>query len=132
MAGFRYIHLSTDGGSPFDCERCSPTDRKKRNCANMLALSEGARAVTEYTGDVERELKEKGAGKVVVLGNMRLYECPLSYITEDTWEIVRMIRFLEHTGRLPLGGGWADQPYWFVEAYGLYLEESGRWQKLES
>ncbi len=98
----------------------------------MLALSEGARAVTDYTEEVKGELKEKGAEKVVVLGNLRLYECPLSYITEDTWEMVRMIRFLEHTRRLPLSGGWADQPYWFVEAYGLYLEESERWRKIES
>jgi len=66
-----------------------------------------------------------------VLEGLRLYECPVSYITEDTWEIVQMIRLLEHTGRLPLSGGWADQPYWFVEAYGIYLEECERWQRIE-
>ncbi len=97
----------------------------------MLALSERARAVTGYTEEIKEELKAKGAHKVISLADLRLYECPLSYITEDTWEIIRMIRLMEHTGRLPLDGGWADQPYWFVEAYGIYLEESARWHSTE-
>ena len=81
-------------------------------------------AVTEYTEEVKRELKEKGAEKVFSLGDIRLYECPLTYIEAETWEIIRLCYLIEDTHVLLFGGGWGDQPVWLVETYGIYKSES--------
>lgn len=34
-----------------------------------------------------------------------------------------MTRLTHDTSILPLAGGWADQPFWFVEAYRIYNNE---------
>ena len=44
----------------------------------------------EYSEEVKEELKEKEAQKVFSLGDIRLYECPLSYITEETRDLMRL------------------------------------------
>lgn len=117
------LALVTKDASPFRCDRCEPADMQARNCANLLGLSEEARAVCNYTDEVADELKRKNAGKVVSLAGLRLYECPASYLTADTMEIERAVYATEAFGRMPLAGGWADQPCWFVEAYELYRAE---------
>ena len=89
-------------------------------------MSEDARAVTEYTGEVNEELKEKGAEKVFSLGGIRLYECPLSYISEDTGELIRLCFLVENNCNLLYEGGWGDQPAWLVEAYEAYKTEISR------
>lgn len=94
-----------------------------RNCANLLGLSDRAVAVCEYTDEVADELKRKKAVKVVSLGGLRLYECPASYLTADTMEMQRAVYATEAFGLMPLAGGWAEQPCWFVEAYELYRAE---------
>ncbi|MCC6502315.1 MAG: hypothetical protein IT362_04155 [Deltaproteobacteria bacterium] len=60
------------------------------------------------------------------LGNLRLYECPLSYITEETFEMMRIVFMMESSGRPYLGGGLADQPCWAVEAFEIYQFERTR------
>lgn len=68
----------------------------------------------------------KGAQKVMGLGDLRLYECPLSYITEETARLMRLVFLLDSTGKLLFEGGWADQPFWLAEAYEIYRGEKGR------
>ncbi|MEE9614851.1 MAG: hypothetical protein V3W31_07900 [Thermodesulfobacteriota bacterium] len=128
MAGFRW-GLASRGGSPFDCESC--TDREGRNCLNRLDLSEDARAVTVYTDEVKAELGEKGAQKVFGLGGLRLYECPLSYISRDTTELMRLIYLMDGSGHLLHPGGWGEQPAWLVEAFEVHKLESARHLKGE-
>lgn len=94
-----------------------------RNCANHLELSEDALAVTEYTYGVIYELKEKGAKKVISLGDIRLFECPLTYITSETWEMMRLAYMVEDSKRLLHEGEWGAQPYWLVEAVEIYKAE---------
>ena len=60
------------------------------------------------------------------LGNLRLYECPLSYITEETFEVMKTVFMMESSGRLYLDGGLADQPCWVVEAFEIYQFEKAR------
>lgn len=60
---------------------------------------------------------------------IRLYECPLTWITEETGELLRMLRLVKDTSVPPLAGGWADQPAWFVEAFDIYTREIADWQK---
>lgn len=111
------------GASPFDCDKCTEKDQDARNCRNKNGLSEAARAVTEYTGLIKDELREKTVQKAATLGNLRLYECPVSYITFDTSALMRLVFLVEDSGVLLHGGGWAEQPYWLVEAVEIYRME---------
>lgn len=95
-------------GSPFDCGACSDKDREARNCFNTKSISEEAIAVTEYTGPVIEELRERNIPKVLSLGGIRLYECPLSYITDETIGIIRVIFLMDETGHLFFSGGWVQ------------------------
>ncbi len=63
------------------------------------------------------------------LGDIRLYECPLSWITDETWELCRLLYLAQDTGVLYAAGGWADQPRWFLEAYELMRLEMIKWQR---
>jgi len=113
-------------GSPFDCEKCEDKDKVIRNCFNHLNLSEDAKAFEEYTDEVKDEIKEKGADKVFTSGKIRLYECPLSYITTDTRDLMRLCYLVEDSKSLLYAGGWGDQPMWFVEAFEIFKIESAR------
>ncbi len=81
------------------------------------------RAVTDYTQEVSGELESKGAKKVFTLGDLRLYECPLSYITAETSDILRLVFLMDETGVLLNEGGWGAQPYWLVEAFEIFKTE---------
>lgn len=103
-----------------------------RNCFNRQDLSYEARAVTEYSDSIKGELKDKGAAKVFSLGGLRLYECPLSYITEETSGVIRLIYLMDATGHLLFSGGWATQPFWLAEAYEVFKCESARVKEKEN
>lgn len=77
----------------------------------------------EYTDGVKAELKDKGAKKVFSLSGLRLYECPLSYITEETAALARLCYLMDDSKRLLFGDGWGGQPFWLVEAYEVYKGE---------
>ena len=82
--------------------------------------------VTEYTPDVIDEHKVKKAGKIWGLGDIRLYECPLTYITAETNEIASQCYRTEDSKRLLFQGEWAEQPYWFIEAVDIHKAEQAR------
>lgn len=82
--------------------------------------------MTEYTNEVTEEHKEKAARKVFSLGDIRLYECPLSFITRDTHEIMSLVFLIENSGHLLHAGGWGNQPAWLVEAYQIYKAEAAK------
>lgn len=109
----------SEAGNPFNCENCTNKDKANRNCNNYLNLSEDAKAVKSYTEDVKKEHQEKGAKKVFP-GSIRLYECPLTYISRDTHELIRLIYLIEDSKVLLHPGGWANQPYWLIESLELY------------
>ena len=69
------------------------------------------------------ELKIKKAAKVWGLRDIRLYECPLSYMTAETHEIIAQVYRTEDGKRLLFQGEWADQPHWLVEAVDIYKIE---------
>ena len=57
---------------------------------------------------------------------MRLYECPLSYITADTWEVLRLVYLMDDSPGLLNPGGWGAQPFWLVEALEIFRAECAR------
>lgn len=95
-------------------------------------MTEDAAAVAAYTDEIVNEHKAKGAYKVVSLGGLRLYECPVSYLSAETREIMRLCFLMEETGSLLYGGGWGAQPHWLIEAYEAYKREAARHQKEKS
>ena len=123
--GFRWSRIiSTDAGSPLTCEDCSTRDRDNRNCLNWRGLSEEARAVQSYTASITEEHSVKEASKVSVsLGDIRMYECPLSYMSADTIQLLQLLALIEQTGSLLYDGGIAAQPYWLMEAIMIGKEE---------
>ena len=121
--------FKTRHASPFACETCTDKDRESRNCCNALDLPDDALAVTDYTDEVKEELLSMRAQKVFTLGSLRLYECPLSYISEETREVIQMVFLMDSTKRLLFIGEWGEQPAWLVEAYGIFLSESAAYLK---
>ncbi len=121
--------FKTREASPFACETCGDRDREARNCCNRLELTDEALAVNDYTDEVKAALSENNAKKVFTLGDLRLYECPLSYIDEDTRSVIQMVFLMDSTKRLLFSGEWGDQPAWLVEAYGVFLSESALYLK---
>ena len=79
--------------------------------------------MTGYTSEVVEEHGERGAKKVFRLGDIRLYECPLSYLTPDTAEVMRAVYMADGSAALLVPGGWGGQPHWFVEACEIYRAE---------
>ncbi len=73
---------------------------------------------------MKEELKAAGAKKVFRLGQLRLYECPLSYIGADTAEMMRLVYLMDGSGSLIHPGGWGAQPYWLIEAHEIYKSET--------
>lgn len=116
-------------GSPFRCDKCTDRDREARNCANRLGLSDDARAVDEWTDDVKAELAAAGASKVFTLGALRLYECPLTYMETETWEVIRLVYLIEDSKHLLFDGGLGSQPRWLIEAMEIYKIETARRMK---
>lgn len=118
--------FKTHEASPFDCAVCADTDRDARNCFNRRRLDEDARAVARYTDEIKFDIRKKGAKRVVSIGAIRLYECPLSYITAETREMMNLVFLVDDTGHLLHQGGWAEQPAWLVEAYQIYRVENAK------
>ncbi|VAW37799.1 hypothetical protein MNBD_DELTA02-725 [hydrothermal vent metagenome] len=70
---------------------------------------------------------QRPAQKVFTLGDIRLYECPVSYISRDTVELMRLVYLIDGSKGLLYSGGWGDQPAWLVEAVEAFrMETVGR------
>ena len=111
--------------SPFDCGTCSDKQRLESNCGNADGLSGDARGFEDYTDEIKEELG-KGKRFKLAVGGFKFYECPLTYITEETWQLIRLVHLIDTSGHLLHSGGWANQPQWLVEAYEIYKQECNR------
>ena len=81
---------------------------------------------------ISQALRDAGARKVTGLGDIRLYECPLTWITPETNNILRMVYLARDSSVLYAAGGWSDQPGWFTEAYEIVRTETLQWEKKTS
>lgn len=115
----RYVYQSADTDPPFDCKTCEK--QIKNNCRNAKNLKDSG--VTEYTPDINQDLAEKKQKKVWNLGDIRLYECPISWITNETNIIIDQLFLVAEGQGLLFPGTWLEQPNWFVEAWNIYKSE---------
>jgi len=99
---------------------------------NFKNLSSESVCVDSYDDSVNNEHNSKDAKKVFALGDLRLYECPVSFITEETAFMMKAVFLSVDTKALYFGGGIADQPEWFVRALEVFSEENDRYMKNKS
>ena len=76
---------------------------------------------------IGQQIEKKGGRKVCTLGTgpsaIRLYECPNSWVTSESRQMLSAVyRYHEHH-TLPAAGGWDDQPVWFREAWEIFRSE---------
>lgn len=102
-------------------------DQDNWNCHNWKDLTEVA--FEEFDNDSKRELLLAKATKVWGHRRLRLYECPKSWITEETNDIINKLNLQENSKILYFGPNWKDQPLWFIEAYNIYNAELSEWRK---
>ncbi len=99
----------SEGGSEDSPSGGSKEIPPKGSCD--LAKGESSRSVAQ------------SAQKVFSLGDIRLYECPVSYISYETVEMMRLVYLIDDSGSLLHGGGWGDQPAWLIEAVEVFRTE---------
>lgn len=72
---------------------------------------------------MKAELEQKKAVKVWSSGGSRFYECPLTAVTSETNEALALVYLIEDSKHLLFDGGWAAQPRWLYEAWGIFKAE---------
>ncbi|MCK4738906.1 MAG: hypothetical protein KAT46_03060 [Deltaproteobacteria bacterium] len=50
----------------------------------------------------------------------------MSYVSEESLELLRLIFLINDSSQLLFSGGWAEQPLWFIEAYEIFKVELAR------
>lgn len=75
------------------------------------------------------EHKEKKAGKLPPLGNLRMYVCPPLWFTKDTLSLIDAVFLFGDMGLLPFRGTWTEQPAWFIKAFKIYKSELSKFKK---
>jgi len=73
-----------------------------------------------------KELEKEGLdinGFQYELGGFTLYECPPRWITAETNFLMDALFIFHEKNILPVQGAWSDQPFWFAEAYKIFINE---------
>ena len=121
---------SEKDGVPFHCETCDDKLKDGRNCGNRKRLNYTCEKWSGHADDaILQEHKKEMRQTVWPLGDLSLYECPISYITPETYQLIDMVVLCKDSGVLINEGGWSNQPNKFVEAYLIYKEEFSAWVK---
>lgn len=67
------------------------------------------------------------------IGDLKFMACPISTITDQTWQVLRLVGdCTDDDGNLlhlPFSGALLDQPNWFLEARRIVKAERGDWRK---
>lgn len=123
----RYSFQKSKNPPPFDCNKC--TNRDERNCQNRHRLIDSGLEGTDFPDWLKRDLQDKLPTKkgkfpraTWKLPDFKLYECPLTWITKDTYKILELL-FLEENPTRIFPGTWLDQPKWWIEAIQIYKTE---------
>lgn len=60
-------------------------------------------------------------------GMMTITQCPLTFVTEDVWQVIELAELYEK-GLPPVAGGALDQAKMFVEAARFIWQEQKYWK----
>jgi hypothetical protein len=116
--------LQSESPLPFDCKTCK--DKIGRNCKNRKKLEYTVIQDFNFAEKAWRKKNAKHAPKVFRFKDLRLYECPVSYITNETRILLELLFSEEHPPFI-FPGGWLDQPVWWIEAIQIYKTEKKQW-----
>ena len=110
----------------YDCETCQAQD--KRNCGNKAGYVETLVSKGQW--------KEWPAIRhVEKWGDLKLFECPLTAIKPQTWEILRIVNAtINGDGDitcLPYPGAYMDQPQWYRQAIEIVRRERSEHRRKE-
>lgn len=127
IAGVRFS-LRANTGS-YQCSECDAKRKKRLNCQNhqgvLYPILNGPDDWRLYPP--ERKWVEK-------VWRTKFFACPLSTITQGTWELIRLAnQCLSGEGDaitvLPFGGGLLEQPPWFREAMDIIRSERAEYRR---
>lgn len=66
-------------------------------------------------------------------GGIKLFECPLSCITPQTWEIIKAVNNTTNEDGYPVRSfrsmGWDDEPMWYKQAVEVVQRERAAHRK---
>lgn len=60
-------------------------------------------------------------------GRLEIAKCPLEYISDDVWEVIRFADLYEK-GLPPVAGGALDQARSFIESAAFVMRENNYWK----
>lgn len=105
----------------FNCADCKGRKKKVRNCDNV----NGYKKTLSNKG--EWGLWPPALKPAIKLGDLKLYECPLTAITGRTWDIIRIVnQTTDDSGKIlhmPYPGSYLEQPEWYREAVEITQRE---------
>ncbi len=111
----------------YDCNTC--TARDKRNCGNQIGYRQTLWLKEEWK-DLPTDIRH-----VEKWDDLKLLECPLSVITAQSWEILRIVNStINGEGDitvLPYEGAFLDQPQWYRQAVEIVRRERAEHRRRE-
>jgi hypothetical protein len=131
IAGAWYsIHISDPGKHAYECRECPEKKRKSRNCRNRHGFKDSILLKHEWetaSGTISPALK---------IGEVKIYECPVSLITDKTWKILGIINATTDADCnivLPYkGGSYLEQPEWYKQAVKIVRQARATNQRLQA
>lgn len=120
---------------PFDCLTCKL--KNEHNCGNRFKLID---PVVQQKGlepypvwqaqDIKKKIPHTGKfpPKVWHLEDLKLYECPRTWITTETIQLIKLLH-LEETPPKLFPGTWLDQPAWWLDVIDIYKIELAKYQR---
>lgn len=111
----------------YRCDDCA--QQTKRNCHNAKGYRDPLARKDEW--------KEWPASlrHVEKWGDLKLFACPLSTITAQTWQVLRIVNQTTDADgcirQLPYPGAYLDQPLWYRQAVEIVTKERAEHRKDE-
>lgn len=113
----RYKVQGIKAPQPFDCSNCDL--QEERNCGNLKKLA--CTSIEDFKSDDYKSIKDET--KIWTIGLTRLYECPLTWFTDDSLRLYDISYLINNSGQLLFNGSWSEQPAWVWQAYLIYQQE---------
>lgn len=126
MAGVRFSLRGRTGD--YRCNECDAKKKKLRNCQNHQEV------LHPFLLSDDWNLYPPEKRWVDKVYHTKFFACPLSTITQGTWEMIRLANASlsgeqDAITTLPFSGGYLEQPHWFREAMEIIRNERAEARK---